>query len=341
MKVKFFNPGLIYKSHKEEFDSEMQRVLEAGDLILRSDVDKFEKSLAEYVGTKYAVALNSCTDALYLALCYLKIGKGDEVLVPSRTFNASVSVIEQVGATPVFYDLNGTLKYSNKTKAIIPVHIEGAFDNNFSYILKMAELSHWYIIEDSAQALGATRDNKKAGSFGIAGCFSFYPAKILGAFGDAGALTTNDEKLYNWVRDCRNHFKEDPKEWGINSRLDNLQAAILNVRFKYLPEMLARRKEIADRYLNELVGVELPPNTEGRVWQDFIIRTPKRDELYTFLKENGVETLKNNYPFPVPKLPMAQEYEDQTLRLPCNETLTDSEVDFVIVKINEFFKKEV
>jgi dTDP-4-amino-4,6-dideoxygalactose transaminase len=347
MKVKFFNPGLIYKSHKEEFDSEMQRVLEAGDLILRSDVDKFEKSLAEYVGTKYAVALNSCTDALYLALRYLGIGKGDEVLVPSRTFNASVSVIEQVGATPVFYDLNGSVPYSKKIKAVIPVHIEGAIDTNLSYLLALADVSDWYVIEDSAQALGAMSGNKKAGSIGDCGCFSFYPAKILGAFGDAGALTTNDEKLYNWVRDCRNHFKEKPTEWGINSRLDNLQAAFLNIRFKYLPEMLARRKEIADRYLNELKHLEkkglvkLPENISGRVWQDFCLRTPKRDELYDYLKENGIETLKNNYPFPVPKLPMAQEYEDQTLRLPCNETLTDSEVDFVIVKINEFFKKEV
>ena len=337
MVIRFFNPGLIYKSHKEEFDSEIQRVLDKGDLILRDDVEKLEKSLADYVGTKYAVALNSCTDALYLALRYFKIGKGDEVLVPSRTFNASVSVIEQVGATPVFYDLNGFIPYSDKIKAVIPVHIEGAFDTNLSYLLSLADVNDWYVIEDSAQALGAVRGNQKAGSIGDCGCFSFYPAKILGAFGDAGALTTNDEKLYNWVRGCRNHFKEDSSEWGINSRLDNLQAAILNVRFKYLDEMIARRKEIADMYLKELDCVELPPNTEGRVWQDFIIRTPKRDELFTFLKEQGIETLKNNYPFPVPKLPLAQVYEDETLRLPCNETLTDDEVNFVIVKIKEFF----
>lgn len=342
MNIKFFNPALIYQKHKEEFDSEMQRVLLAGDLILRSDVEKFEKNLAEYVGTKYAIALNSGTDALYLALRGLGIGQGDEVLVPSRTFVASVQVIIQVGATPIFYDLNGTLTYGEKVRAIIPVHIEGAFDNNFEHILEIAKEKGWYVIEDAAQALGATQNGKMAGSFGIAGAFSFYPAKILGAFGDAGALTTNDEKLYNWVKGARGHFKEDARDWGINSRMDNIQAAILNVRFKYLPEMLARRQEIAEMYQKGLkdLPLELPPHTEGRVWQDYICGTIKRDELFDYLKEQGIETMKNNYPFPVPKLPQSQKYENETLRLPCNENLKNEEIDFVINAIKNFYSKK-
>lgn len=179
-------------------------------------------------------------------------------------------------------------------------------------------------------------------------CFSFYPAKILGSpLGDAGALATNDEKLYNWVKGARNHFKDDAKDWGVNSRMDNPAAALLNVRFKYLSQILERRKEIAEMYLNKLKDLEekglvkLPKNIEGRVWQDFIIRTEKRDELFEYLKSQGIETMKNNYPFPVPKLPQAQKYEDETLRLPCNENITNEEVEEVIRKINQFFNKEV
>lgn len=315
----------------------MERVLLAGDLILRKDVEDFEKTLAEYVGTKYAISLNSCTDALYLALRALKIGPGDEVLVPSRTFVASVQTIVQVGATPVFYDLDGKMSVSEKTKAIIPVHIEGAFDTAMDTVLALASEHNLYVIEDSAQALGATFLDKKAGSWGIAGAFSFYPAKILGAYGDAGALVTNDEGIYNYVKDCRNHFKDDARDWGVNSRMDNLQACILNVRIKYLQNALDRREDIANMYHEALkdTGLILPERTPGRVWQDYIVRTVNRDALHAFLKSRGVESLKNNYPFPVPKLPQAQAYEDETLRLPCNELLTDKEVQYVIKCIKE------
>lgn len=346
--IKFFNPGKGYQQIKEEVLSEIDRVLTSGDLILRKDVEYFEKRVAEYVGTKYCVALNSCTDALYLALRYLKIGPGDEVLVPSRTFVATVQVIKQVGATPVFYDLDNILKVTEKTKAIIPVHIEGFIDENFTAILDMAKRNNIYVIEDAAQSFGATFkggiENKwsvegRAGSLGIAGCFSFYPAKTLGAYGDAGALVTNDDDLYKWVKGARNHFKEDASDWGVNSRLDNVQAAILNVKLNYYEQALERRKEIAEMYRDNLIGCELPKHSTGRIWQDYIIRTPNRDNLYEFLKENGIETMKNNYPFPVPKLPLAQKYEDETLRLPCNELLTDEEIKEVIEKVNEFFRE--
>ncbi|MEK9208108.1 MAG: DegT/DnrJ/EryC1/StrS family aminotransferase, partial [Patescibacteria group bacterium] len=183
------------------------------------------------------------------------------------------------------------------------------------------------------------QNGRMAGSFGIAGCFSFYPAKILGAFGDAGALVTNDENMYNYVKDARNHFKDDARDWGVNSRLDNLQAVILNIRIKDIHKMLARRQEIAEIYqggLKDLAWLKLPPHIEGRVWQDYIVQTEKRDELYQYLKDNGVETLKNNYPFPVPKLPKAQKYEDETLRLPCNENLTNAEIEEVTNLIKKF-----
>lgn len=336
--IRFFNPGLGYQKLKPEISNEIDRVLTKGDLILREDVEQFEKSVADYVGVKYCVALNSGTDALYLALRALKIGPGDKVLVPSRTFVATAQVIVQVGATPVYYDIKGfkDLHLSEKIKAIIPVHIEGAFDTQFDEIMETAKHYGWYVIEDSAQAFGAVHNGKKAGSIGDVGCFSFYPAKTLGAYGDAGGLVTNNEDVYNYVRGCHNHFKDTNEDWGINSRLDNLQAAILNVKFKYYESFLGRRKEIAEMYLRGLKWVQLPENTEGRIWQDFIIRTARRDELYEYLKENGVETLKNNYPFPVPKMPLAQQYEDETLRLPCNENLTNEEVETIISLINKF-----
>lgn len=352
MKVRFFNPGLGFKNIKTEVMSEIERVLDAGDLILRGDVEKFEENVCNFTGAKYCVALNSCTDALYLALRYLKIGPGDEVLVPSRTFVASAQVIVQCGATPVYYDIDGmtSLPFSDKIKAIIPVHIEGAFDSQFQDVLDAAERHGWHVIEDSAQAFGAVWhdersagviESKRAGTIGLAGCYSFYPAKTLGAYGDAGALVTNDEDLYKWVKEARNHFKNDAADWGINSRLDNVQAAILNVKFKYYDRALARRREIADMYLVNLpVEIEAPEDSYGRIWQDFIVRCDskeQRDNLYAFLKENGVETMKNNYPFPVAKLPGAQKYEDETLRLPCNELLTDEEVAYVIECVKKFY----
>lgn len=345
MKVRFFNPGLGYQQHRDEMLGEIDRVLTNGDLILREDVEMFEKNVCNFTGAKYCVALNSCTDALYLALRALNIGPGDEVLVPSRTFVASAQVIVQVGATPVFYDVDHQdidILVNKQTKAIIPVHIEGAFDNHFQEILTISKERNIPVIEDSAQAFGAVLEgDRRAGTIGLMGCYSFYPAKTLGAYGDAGALVTDDDDIYEWVKEARNHFKNDAADWGINSRLDNVQAAILNVKFKYYKDALKRRQDIAALYtLNLPKGIKLPQLVEGRIWQDYIVRCEsleKRDILFGYLKELGVETMKNNYPFPVPKLPGAQKYEDETLRLPCNELLTDEEVEYVIECVKKFY----
>ena len=344
MSVRFFNPSLTYQKHKVELDNAYHRVMESGQLILRHEGEDFEKRLAEYVGTKYACALNSGTDALYLCLRMLKVGPGDEVIVPSRTFVATAQVVVQLGATPVFYDVDGNWegKVTPKTKAIIPVHIEGDMQTDMEHMTRMCWQQGIHVIEDAAQAFGAMQNGKKAGSFGLAGCFSFYPAKILGAFGDAGGVCTNDEEMYKYLKDARDHFKSDARDWGVNSRLDNLQAAFLNVRFKHIDSMLARRKEIAEMYLDAFrdLPVNLPSATKGRVWQDFLLNTKSaktREDLFFFLKEKGIETLRNNYPFPVPKLPGAQKYEDDTLRLPNNENVTDEEVREVISAVKSFY----
>lgn len=340
MDIRFFRPGVVYQEHKEEFDTAIQRVLSNGDLILRQDVTDFEKTLAEYVGTKHAIALNSGTDALYLALRGLGVGPGDKVLVPSRTFVATAQVVVQVGAEPVYYDYEDDVVITGEFAAVIIVHLEGDMHPNMDVIVRDCAHVGVPLIEDACQGLGASQGGRMAGSFGVAGAFSFYPAKTLGAFGDAGGLVTNDDTLAYYVREARNHFKDTNAAWGINSRMDNLQAAVLNIKMKYLPETIGKRAIVAARYdaaLTGVVGLSIPPRTTGRTYQDYIVRTQYRDELKDFLTSHGVETLKNNYPFPVPKLPKAQKYEDETLRLPCNETLTIQEVDFIISKVLEFF----
>lgn len=340
--VKFFDPGLSYQMLRPEIDLEMQRVLSSGDLILREDVERFEKTLADFVGTKYAVGLNSGTDALYLALKAAGIGKGDTVAVPSHTFVATAQVVVQVGAEPLLvdlYDMDLNFEFYMPCKAIMPAHIAGDFCADMRSLIAEAKERGMLVIEDACQALGAEQHGKKAGAWGDMGAFSFYPAKILGAYGDAGALVTDNEEYANEVRELRNHYKKDYSKWGINSRLDNLQAAVLNVKFKYLSQTLARREAIALHYLEELEDVLIftPNPSPGRVWQDFIIETDKRDELYDFLKEQGIETMKNEYPMPIAKKILAGSFEVHSLRLPINEVLTDEEIDYVIIKIKEFY----
>ena len=325
-RVKFFDPGKAYIKHRAELLKEYDRVRTAGDLILRRDVDLFEENLAEFVGTKYAVALNSGTDALVLSL--KAITSNTEIAVQSYTFKSTVGAVITSGNVPILYDLD--VKPS-KEKIGIVAHIAGE-------IFPMPETS--IVIEDAAQALGAIKNPTS-----LVQTWSFYPAKILGAPGDAGAITTNDEGLALYVKEARNHFKTNNEEFGINSRMDNVWAAELNILFKYLPERIERRKEIAERYnkelkkLEEIGKIKLPNKQPGRVYQDFILMESERDRLYEFLKEKGLETIKNEYPFPpqYPKLPLAKSYEANTLRLPCNPELEDEEVDYVIQKIQEFY----
>lgn len=343
MNVRFFDPGKGYLKMKPEIDEAMQRVLAKGDLILREEVEKFEKNLARFVGTKYAVALNSGTDALVLALKSLQLPQRSEVVVPSHTFKATAGAVKTAGYVPSVVDMDLKLDVNHWTSVFIPVHIAGELMDYSELPLKNVSIHDELgkigerdvtIIEDACQALGALKNPTS-----LAQCWSFYPAKILGAYGDAGAITTNDEKVAEYVREARNHFKNDNREFGQNSRMDNLQACILNCKMKYLPEYLEKREKTAKMYLAGLEGVGLPNNIPGRVWQDFIIQTPKRDELFEFLKKEGIETLKNEYPFSpeYPKPPLAAKYEAETLRLPCNADLEDWEAEEVIKKVNEFY----
>jgi dTDP-4-amino-4,6-dideoxygalactose transaminase len=335
MKVRFFNPGLGYSKIKDKVLPEIDRILSEGSLILRQDGEELEKELAKFCGTKYAVMLNSGTDALYLALLAHGIGKGDEVLVPSHTFVATAQVVQQLGATPILYDMDGNFTVSENTKAIMVAHIAGEFCANMKVVEEIANARGLIVIEDACQSIGATQDGEMPGTHSVAACYSHYPAKILGCYGDGGSLVTNDEWLAREVKDLANHYKSDYSKWGINSRLDNIQAVVLREKLRHLPETLKRRAEVAEMY-KELKGVGLPRYTKGRVWQDYIIQTPKRDELYAYLKEKGIETMKNEYPFPILKGPLSLGYESETLRIPCNELLTDEEVKYIIETINAF-----
>lgn len=319
MQVKFVNYQKDYLKYKEDYDAAWESVNMRGDLILRKDVDEFEQRLADYVGTKYAIALSSGTDALLIALKSFGV-KDISVAVPSHTFKSTCGAVLSARGVPVIYDMGKT----GKEETYIVAHIAGEL-----YDIPTGRR----VIEDACQAIGAVKNPKT-----YAQCWSFYPAKILGCKGDAGAITTNNIGLYNYAKEYRNHFKGGNELFGGNHRMDNLQAALLNVKIQHLDEILARRKEIAEEYLERLQGVELPNNQSGRVWQDFIVRTLKRDELYEYLKEHGIETMKNEYPFTpkYPKLSVAARYEAETLRIPCNEHLTEEEVDYVIEVINRF-----
>lgn len=326
MKVRFFDPGRSYRKIKGEIDAEMQRVLTSGDLILRKDVEDFESNLAQIVGTRFAVGVASGTDALILTLKAL--GITGKVLVPSYTFRATIEAVVHAGATPVLYDLDGPT-FSSDIQAWIPAHIAGEVMFNFAAKVKEAEAQGITVVEDACQAITAYP------VCGIAAAYSFYPAKLLGCYGDGGGIATNDAGLYEKLKIMRNHFKGDWGPVGYNSRLDNLQAAVLNVKIKYLHKEIRRRKQIAEMYDAELKNVG-KPEVRG-VYQDYIITHPNRDELYQALAVRGVETMLNGYPFPeiTPKLPKAKAYEESSLRIPIYGDLNDHEVHYVINKINE------
>lgn len=366
-KVPFVNYPLQYRNLEKELDAATKRILINGDLILRSDVEEFERTIASFVGTKYAVGVNSCTDALILSLKAAGIGEGDEVITVSHTFFATIEAIVHCGAKPILVevgedfvmDVEGLREaITHKTKAVIPVHLNGRLCD-MEEITGIAKENNLIVIEDAAQALGAKSNGKMAGSFGLTGCFSFYPAKLLGSFGDGGAVVTNDENVAQKVRLLRNHGQKSKTEialYGFTSRLHNIQAAVLNVKFRYLPQWLNRRREIALIYENGLSGVKgikLPPapNADTRffdVFQNYVLRAQRRDELFEFLKENGVETLiKDPVANHVQKglglshfhLPFTEQLAKEVISLPMYPELTDQQVEFVIETIRKFHAK--
>lgn len=362
-KVPFVNYPLQYKNLEKAIDAAIKDVLNRGNLILRKDVEDFEKNIASFVDTKYAIGVNSCTDAMHLSLRAADLESGDEVITVAHTFFATIESISYCGANPILVDVGEDFNMdiekveeviTPKTKAIMPVHLNGRVCN-MEKLMSIAKRHNLIVIEDAAQALGATFDGKKAGTFGLTGCFSFYPAKLLGGYGDGGMVVTDDQEIYQRIRLLRNHCqktKTDLVGYGFNSRLDNLQAAILNVKFQYVPKWIQRRREIANLYYQGLFDVpeiKLPPKSDERfqdVYQNYVLRVPRRDELAVYLKDKGVEVLIKD---PIPlhhqqalnishfHLPYTEKLAQEVISLPMYPELTNEKIEYAIRCIKDFY----
>lgn len=323
MKIPILDLQVQYKTIKKEIDAAIKTVIAESSFIGGKHVEELENNIASYCGTKYAVALNSGTDALYLALWALGIGKGDEVITSPFSFFATAEVIAKVGAKPVFVDIDPATfninpeliegKITKNTKAIIPVHLFGQAAG-MDKINALAKKYGFFVIEDACQAIGATYKGKKTGNLGDVGCFSFFPSKNLGAYGDGGILTTNHLPLATKVKILRNHgskVKYYNDEIGVSSRLDGLQAAILNVKLKHLDKWNKARNEVAqmyDKLLSNINWLQTPRVSPEHVFHQYTIRVTngKRYELKNYLAEQGIQTMIY-YPIPLHLL-KAMEY---------------------------------
>lgn len=352
--------------YRQELLNTIAEVVDSGWYILGEKVKLFEEEFAEYCGVKQAIGTGNCLDALTLIIrAYKEMGvfhEGDEILVPANTYIASILAVTENRLKPVLvepdmrtYNLNPDLleaKITDKTKGILVVHLYGQVGYS-DKIQSIADTHGLKIIEDSAQAHGAMFKGKKTGSLGDAAGFSFYPSKNLGALGDAGAVTTNDSKLAEIIRALRNYGSE--KKYynlyqGMNSRLDELQAAILSVKLKYLDSDNTKRRRLAKMYLeninNDALILPQAPTDESHVWHLFVVRTKKRDAFREYLLGNGFETIIH-YPLPPHKqkayadwlnnsLPITEEIHDTVLSLPLDPTLTDKTMFQLINVVNAY-----
>ena len=364
MSVRFWEPGKEFLRIEEEVMSTMRSVLVAGDLIMRQQLHDFERNLASFVGTADAVGVSNCTDGLRLILEAVGIGPGDEVITVSHTFMATMAVIHQVGATPVLVDVGDDhnidvdmieAAITPRTKAIIPVYLNGRLAR-MDRLVEIAEAHELLVIEDTAQALGASYLGVRGGAWGIAGAFSFYPAKLLGAYGDAGAVVTSDPDLARKVRELRDHgrvSKTGFSGWGWNCRLDNLQAAILDLKLKKVPGWITQRRRLAGVYDEALTGVaqvKRPPDPDGGpffdIYQNYVIEAQNRDRLQEHLAAHGIETLVSPGPIPNHKqpvgldhfhLPRTEELCARVLSLPLNNELDEDDVLEVASAVKDFY----
>jgi dTDP-4-amino-4,6-dideoxygalactose transaminase len=362
--INYLNFPEEVRVHKKEYFSAIQRVLESGSYVLSHEVEKFENELANYLGVKYCIGTANGLEAIQITLMAYGIRKGDEVITTPISAVATTLAIIAVGATPIFADVDsgGQIDVNliedlitKKTKAILPVDLYGQPCD----LIKIKEICKKYkllFIEDACQAHGSTLKGKKLGTYGDVGCFSFYPTKNLGAFGDGGAIITNDEKLAKIYRELRDYGQEKKyvhSRYGLNSRLDELHAALLSVKLKYLDEGNDKRRKIAERYIKNLKdakGLELvlPKNLDDSNFHLFVVKTKKRDTLQSFLKSQGIPSLVH-YPISIPDQPMfgnryknleistARKLVSEVLSLPCHPYMNVDEVDYVSNKTIEFF----
>lgn len=365
--VPFFNYKALFAEHETAFTDIFQDVGHRGAYIMQSDLRDFEQRLAKYSGARHAVGVANATDGLQMLLMAGGLQAGDEVIFCSHTMVATASAIHFAGGIPVPVDAGADhlidcsaveAAITDKTTAIVVTQLNGRCANMFD-LMSLAERHGLRVYEDSAQALGAKFDGKMAGTFDMGGCISFYPAKILGCFGDGGAVLCNDDAVYEQLLLLRDHGRAedgDVKLWGFNSRLDNLQAAILNYMFDEYETIIQRRRQIASLYhdaLGQVAELSLPPApTESGphfdVFQNFEIEADRRDELIAYLKEHGVGTLqqwggKAVHQFPHLGFTQSLSYTDELMArmvmIPLNMSMSDDDVNYVCEKILAFYNE--
>jgi len=364
--IKFLDLQKINAHYENELKEAAYRVIDSGWYLMGKELEAFEQNYSSFCGSKYALGVANGLDALRLIFkAFIELGrmqKGDEVILPANTYIASVLAISDNGLVPVFVEPNQSTfnldcsliekAITLKTKAILTVHLYGqnSIDEQMLEICKKHDLK---LVEDSAQSHGAIWKGKTMGNIGDAAGHSFYPGKNLGALGDAGAVTTNDESLANTIMALRNygsHKKYENIYQGLNSRLDEIQAAFLNVKLKYIKKDIELRRDIANYYLehikNPLVILPEVLNEEGHVWHLFVIRTRRRDQLQQYMNDNGVETLIH-YPIPPHKqnafkefnklvFPITEKIHDEVLSLPISPVMSAKEKTEVVRILNDF-----
>jgi len=366
--IPFLNLKKLNAEYQIELKEACSRVIDSGWYILGNEVIEFEKEFAEYCGSRHCLGVANGLDALTLILrAYIEMGfmnKGDEVIVPSNTYIASILAISENGLVPVLvepdvstFNLDPALikaAITKKTKAILTVHLYGQV-TGMDEIMSIAKINNLKVIEDCAQAHGAVYNGKKVGTIGDAAGFSFYPGKNLGALGDGGAVTTNNQELCNVISALRNYGSEvryKNKFKGMNSRLDEIQAAMLRVKLKYLNKDIVRRRHLAKLYLDNIVNplIELPKlvDSESHVWHLFVIKVRERSVLMDYLTKHGVQSLIH---YPVApyqqeaytelncsKYDLTSRLHEQILSIPLNSALTDHDVSHIIYHLNQFSK---
>ena len=363
-KVPYVNLAAQHAPIKEKLLKAIGRVIDHGQFVLGPEVEEFEKRFAALCGVRFAITLNSGTDALVLALRVLGIGPGDEVITAPNSFVSSTSCIALAGARPVFVDVREDYNLdpdkiektvTPRTKAILAVHLTGR-PADMDAILAIAKRHRLSVIEDAAQAILAEYRDKRVGSFGQMGCFSLHPLKTLNACGDGGVVTTNDESFSRHLKLLRNlglENRDDCTQWSSNSRLDTMQAACLLVKLDFVTEWTEKRRANAALYQKLLGGlreVQVPQDRpfEKSVYHTFVIQADRRDDLKNFLADNGIGTAVH-YPVPIHKQSVAGELEagkfpvteklaERILSLPIHQDLTTDDIEYVSEKIHEFYR---